>query len=140
MDIIVEQVDVWAASIKDEPGGLSFILSSLRHVGVDLDFIIARRAADKPGTGVVFVTPLRGDKEIAAAAMLGFNVTNSIEMLRIEGNNEPGVAVKMTEALATEGINLHGFSGAVIGTKFIVYIGLDNAQDATKAAAILRAL
>ena len=137
MKMIVERVDVWAASIKDKPGGVAKILSGLRDTGADLDFIIARRAPDKPGDGVVFVAPLRGDAEVAAAATLGFNVTQSIKSLRVEGENKPGVAAKVTEELAAAGINLHGFSGAVIGARFILYIGLDTAEDAAKAAAIL---
>jgi len=140
MNMIVERVDVWAAGIKDEPGGLANILSGLRDAGADLDFIIARRAPDKPGNGVVFVTPLRGDAEVAAAAALGFNVTSSLQSLRVEGENKPGVAARLTEKLAAAGINLHGFSAAVIGARFILYIGLDTAQDAAKAAAILKQL
>ena len=91
MDMIVKRVNVWAASIRDEVGGLAHLLAGLRDAGADLDFIIARRAPEKPGTGVVFVTPLRGDREIAAAANLGFNVTSSIHSLRVEGDNRPGV-------------------------------------------------
>jgi len=140
MDLIVERADVWVASIKDKIGGLSYLLSSLRKVGADLDFVLARRAPDKPGEGVVFLTPLRGDTEIAAANMLGFNVTTSIDTLRIEGENQPGAAEKMTAALAAAGINLHGFSGAVIGKSFIIYISFDNAPDAAKAEAILKRL
>lgn len=140
METIVERVDVWATVIKDAPGGLAKILSGLRDAGADLDFIIARRAPDKPGTGVVFVTPLRGDREIAAAATLGFNVTSSIKSVRVEGVNRPGVAASLTEKLAAAGLNLHGFSGAVIGPKFILYIGLDTAEDAAKAVAIIEQL
>lgn len=138
MDTIVERVDVWVAGIKDAPGGLAKILSGLRNAGVDLDFIIARRAPDKPGTGVVFLTPLRGDAEVSAAATLGFNVAGSIKSVRIEGENKPGVAAGMTEKLAKAGLNLHGLSAAVIGSKFIMYIGLDTAEDAAKAADILK--
>lgn len=137
MNVLVERVDVWAAAIKDEPGGLANILSGLTDSGADLDFIIARREAHKPGTGVVFVTPLRGDVEVAAAATLGFNVTSSLKSLRVEGDNEPGVASKMTEKIAAAGINIHGFSAAVIGAKFIIYISFDTAADAEKAAHIL---
>jgi hypothetical protein len=150
MNLIVEHVDVWAAPIKDEPGGLAKILSGLRDAGADLDFVIARRAPDQPviakrapdqpGTGVVFVTPLRGDREIRAADSLGFDVTRSLHELRIEGENKPGVAAKLTEKLAVAGINLRGFSAAVIGARFILFIGLDTAEDAKKAAAILKKL
>jgi len=140
MDLIVERADVWVASIKDKRGGLSHLLASLRTVGADLDFILARRAPDKPGEGVVFLTPLRGDTEIAAAAMLGFNVATSIDTLRIEGENVPGAAALLTAALAEGGINLHGFSGAVIGKSFVIYVSFDNAQDVAKAEAILKQL
>lgn len=138
MNLTVEQVDVWAAEIADEPGGLAYALTGLREAGVDLDFMVARRAPEKPGTGVVFVTPLRGDKEIAAASLLGFNVTNSLHSVRIEGENTGGIAATLTEKLAAEGINLRGVSGAVIGPRFILYIGFDSAEEAERAANILK--
>jgi len=136
-NLTVERVDVWSSGIGDKPGGLARVLSGLKEAGADLDFVIARRATDKPGTGVVFVTPLRGDAEIAAAATLGFNVTSSLKSVRVEGENRPGIAAEITEKLAGAGINLHGFSGAVIGSRFIFYIGLDSEKDAEKAAAII---
>ena len=140
MDLIVERVDVWAANIDDEPGSLAQILTPLRETGADLDFIIARRAPEKPGKGVVFVTPLRGDTEVAAAADLGFNITNSVHSVRIEGVNKPGIAAKITEKLAAARINLRGLSAAVIGSKFILYIGLDTSEDAEKVLNILQQL
>ena len=138
MELIVERVDVWAASINDKPGALSRVLKGLREAGADLDFVIARRAPEKPGTGVVFVTPLRGDREVAAAAELGFNVTNSLHSLRVEGDNKPGIGSELTGKLADAGINLRGFSAAVLGARFILYMALDTAEDATSAMEILK--
>ena len=141
MELIVESVDVWAASIKDEPGSLSSKLKGLAQAGADLDFIIARRAPEKPGTGVVFVTPLQGDKEEAAAADSGFSVTNSLNSVRVEGENKPGFAAEVTEKLAQVGINLRGLSAAVSGgATFILYLALDTAEDAAKAMEILQQL
>jgi hypothetical protein len=137
-DLIVEKVDVWSAAIEDRPGRLAKILTSLKDAGADLNFILSRRAPDKPGAGVVFVTPLRGDKEIRAASGLGFNVIRSLASLRLEGPNKPGIAAEATEKLASAGLNLHGFSGATIGARFILYIGFDSPEDAAKAAAILK--
>lgn len=138
MDLVVERVDVWAASIKDEPGGLARVLTALREAGADLDFILARREADRPGTGSVFVTPLRGDAEVAAATELGFSATSRVRCLRVEGKNVPGVASLITEKLSAAGINLRGFSGAVLGARFVLYIGLDSEADAAKALSILQ--
>ena len=71
MDFMVERADVWAAAIEDKPGSLAELLDALRSAGADLQFIIARRAPEKPGTGVVFVTPLQSDREIRLAAQVG---------------------------------------------------------------------
>lgn len=138
MDLIVERVDVWAAGMKDQPGTLARLLTGLREAGADLDFIVVRRAEHKPGTGVVFVTPLRGDTEIDAAANLGFSATSSLHVVRVEGQNKPGIAAQITQKIAAEGINLRGMTAAVIGTKFILYLGLDMVADAEKTVKVLK--
>jgi len=58
--------------------------------------------------------------------------------VRVEGDNRPGVTAELTEKLAAAGINLKGLSVAVIGARFIFYIGLDSTADAVKAVDILR--
>lgn len=138
MDLLTEHVDVWAAPIKDEPGGMAKVLAELRVAGADMEFIIARRNHEKPGEGVLFVTPLRGDKETEAAAELGFNVTNSLHSLRLEGANKQGLAAIIAGNLGEAGINMRGFSAAVLGTQFVAYIAFDSAADADKAAKILK--
>jgi len=138
MELRVERVEVWAASMKDKPGSLSQLLNGLCEAGADLDFIIARRSPEKPGTGVVFVTPLRGDREIAAATEMGFAVTKNLQSVRVEGENKPGAAAEITGKLAEAKINLRGLSAAVIGTRFMLYLGLDSAADADKAVDILK--
>jgi len=139
MGLLVERVDVWVASIPDEPGGLANKLAVLADAGADLEFVIARRSPDRPGTGVVFVTPLRGDTEVAAATEVGFTASQSLHSLRIEGDNKPGVLAEVTQKLAKAKINLRGLSAAVIGTRFIVNLALDTAEDAAKATKILQA-
>lgn len=137
METIVERVDVWAANIEDKPGGLAGVLAALRDVGADLQFIIARRAPQEPGRGVVFVTPLQGDREIAAAAEVGFNVTQTLHSVRVVGRDRPGAAAELTQKLADGGINLRGFSASVLGNQFIAYIAVDSLDQADKAIAIL---
>jgi len=137
MDRIVEREDVWAAGLEDQPGALSQKLTALAEAGADLDFIIARRSPEKPGKGVVFVTPLRGDREVQAAATLGFTVTQHLHSVRVEGMNEPGLAGKLMQKVADAGLNLRGVSGAVIGTRFVLHVGTDSAEDAEKVRELL---
>ena len=122
--------DVWAANIEDKPGGLAGVLATLRDVGADLQFIIARRAPQEPGRGVVFVTPLQGDREIAAAAQVGFNVTQTLHSVRVMGRDRPGAAAELTQRLADGGINLRGFSASVIGSQFVAYVAVDSLDEA----------
>ena len=131
----VEHVDVWAAAIEDKPGQLAHLLTELREAGADLQFIIARRA--ESGKGVVFVTPLRGDREIAAAAQVGFNVAHTLHSVRIMGHDRPGVAAEVTQKLADGGINLRGFSLSVIGRLYLAYAAVDSLDDANKVIEIL---
>jgi hypothetical protein len=138
MNLTVENVDVWAAGVPDATGSLANVLTTLREVGADLELVIARRAAERPGTGVVFVAPLRGDEEIKTAAMLGFNITNNVNAIRIQGEDEPGIAGKVAEKLAGCGIPLRGLTTAVIGSHFIMYVGLDSAEDTASAINCLR--
>jgi len=138
MDPVVEYVehaDVWAAPIEDKSGALALVLAELREAGADLQFIIARRA--EPGKGVVFVTPLRGDREIAVAAQVGFNVAYTLHSVRIMGRDRPGIGAELTQKLADGGINLRGFSASVIGTQFLAYAAVDSLDDANKVIEIL---
>jgi hypothetical protein len=137
MSLTVTRVDVWAASIEDQPGGLAGKLAPLAEAGADLEFVIARRAPDKPGTGVVFITPLEGDAQTKAAAGAGFAVAQSLHSVRVEGDNAPGIGAQLTKKLADAGINLRGLSAAVIGQRFIMYLALDTAEDAEKVASLL---
>lgn len=138
MTFQVEQVTVWAATVEDTPGELAGILAALSSAGADLESIIARRAPDNPGKGVVFVTPLRSDHEIDAAAQLGFNVTQTLYSVRVQGSNQPGVAARVVQMIADGGINLRGFSASAAGTQFIAYVAVDSLEDARRVMTILQ--
>ena len=138
MDMLVDRVDVWTASIADKPGGLSRTLKGVYEAGADLDFVIARRAPDTPGTGAVFLTPIRGDREIEAASTLGFNLASSVDSVRVEGDNVPGAAVNIADVITNADINIRSFSAAVIGPRYIAYIGFDSSSDADRAAKVLQ--
>ncbi len=140
MALKVTRADVWVASIDDRPGGLAEKLEALAEAGAQLEFVIARRAPDKPGTGVVFLTPLKGAAQTRAAKKPGFGKTESLHSLRVEGPDKPGLGARMTRAMAGAGINLRGLSAAAIGPRCVVHLAFDSAADANKAARLLKAL
>jgi hypothetical protein len=140
MKFNISRTDTWAAVIDDRPGGLADKLTALAAAGVNLEFIIARRAPEQRGSGVVFVTPLKGAKQIKAAEAAGFQKTASLHSVRVEGADKPGMGAKLTQALAEAGINLRGLSAAAIGNRYVTHLALDTAKDAAKATAVLKKL
>ncbi|HEU5396232.1 MAG TPA: ACT domain-containing protein [Verrucomicrobiae bacterium] len=136
----VQRVETWAAPLQDKPGGLAAKLAALAHANVNLEFLIARRAPDRPGKGVVFVTPIEGAAKVRAARAAGFRKTVSLHTVRFQGPDRKGVGAKVTRALAEQGLNVRGLSAAAMKGKFIAHLALDTTADAAKAMRILRAL
>jgi len=138
MKLKVAHVDVWAASIEDKPGGVAEKLAPLAEKGANLEFVIARRAPEKPGSGVVFVTPVKGAALIRAAKKAGFIKAESLRSVRVEGPDKAGLGAMLTQKLAEAGINLRGLSAAVVGRRFVLYLAVDDQAEATKAMRLLR--
>jgi len=138
MRLDISRVDMWAASIEDRPGGLAKKLETLAAAGIDLDFVSARRAPDKPGTGAVFVAPITGARQTRVAREAGFEKSESLHAVRINTGNKPGFSAELTRALADVNLNLRGFSGAAITNRALFYIAFDTSADAGKAVRALK--
>ena len=138
MKMDVTRVDVWAASMKDRPGALAKKLDALAQAGANLEFLIARRAPEKPGTGVVFVTPVKGARQMKAAKKAGFAKTKSLHALRVAAGNKAGLGAKLTTELGDAGINLRGLSGGAIAKRAVLHLAFDSSADAGKASRLLK--
>ena len=140
MAIKVSKADVWAVTIDDRPGGAAEKLETLSKAGANLEMLLARRTAEQPGKGVMFVTPLKGKKTVDAAQQLGMGKPDTIHSVRVEGGDKPGLGSKIARALSDAGINFRGMSAVAIGSKFVSFIALDSAEDQAKAVAALKKL
>jgi len=133
----ITKEDVWVGEIEDRAGALAEMQEAVSRVGVNLEFMIARRAPDKPGKGVVFMAPMRGEESVRAALQAGLSQWTSASVLRIEGLDRPGLGAIITSTVANEGINMRGASGAKLGERSVFYLAFDSAGDADKASAAL---
>jgi hypothetical protein len=138
MAYTIEKVDVWAGPIEDRPGGLARVLEGLGAAKVNLEFVIARRAPDKPGQAVLFTSPIRGAAQSKAARAAGLSKAQSLHSVRLAGPDKQGLGVKITRALADAGVNLRGLSAAAVKGCCVVYFAFDSAADATKARQLLK--
>ncbi len=134
------KVDVWAATINERAGGAADKLEALAKAGADLEMVIPRRTPEQPGSGVMFVTPIKGAKATRAAQEAGFSKPANIHSVRIEGGDKPGLGAKIARALGNAGISFRGLSAAAMGKKFISFVALDSADDAARAISALKKL
>ncbi len=140
MKLDIARVDIWAASIKDRAGGLCDKLQALADAGANLEFLVARRVQKKPGTGVVFITPIKGAAQIRAAKKAGFRKTTSLHAVRIAATNRSGLGATITGAIADAQLSMRGASAAAIGKKAIMHLAFDSREDAAKAVRYLKKL
>jgi hypothetical protein len=140
MSLTVTKVDVWAAQIEDQPGGLAKVLGAVADAGANLECVVARRDPAKTGKGVAFLTPVKGANVKKAAQAEGLVPAEKLATLKVEGNDAPGLGSRITSTIAKAGVNLRGVSGAVVGRKFVAYLGFDTDADAAKAARALKSL
>jgi hypothetical protein len=137
MGFKLDRVHVWSCEIADQAGGMAAKLAPLAQAAANLEFILTRRQPDKPGTGVLYVAPLTGPLQVRAARSAGFVETPDPVVLRVEGDNQAGLAHRLTQQWALAGISLQGLSMSVLGGKFVGYAAFDSVTDANRAAQIL---
>ncbi len=138
MPYTINKVEVWAADIMNRPGTLAHVLEELTDAGAELEFMIARRVDRK--TSRVFVAPIKGRKQERAASEVGLSRAKGMHSIRIEGPDRAGLGAKITRAVAAQGINLRGASGAAIGRKAVIYLAVEAEQDMKKAMRVVRSL
>lgn len=138
MALKVKVIDVWTGTIDDRPGGAAATLHALSQAGANLEMVLARRAPEQPGKGVLFVSPIKTAKAVKAAQAAGLGKPTGIHSLRIEGGDRPGLGAAITRALAGAGISFRGLTAIAIGRKFISYVACDTAEDAARAVSVLK--
>ena len=134
----VRMVPVWAVDVRNRPGLLARILESLTNAGAQLEFIVGRRVSEN--TSRVFIAPLKGDKQLSAAADLGLIAARGLHSVRIDGPDRAGLGADLTRALASHEINIRGISASTIGRRSVIYLAFESPGDADRAAQLLVSL
>ena len=140
MSFKMQRVHVFHAEVEDKPGGIAGKLKAMAEAGAHLEYVYSQRSSTKPGMGDLYVAPLVGAAETAAARKAGLHEVGEPIVMRVEGDDRTGLSGRLTQAWEMAGINLHGLVLSVIGGKFVGYATFDTVADANKAATILAEL
>ena len=92
MPLAIRRIQAWCGEIPDRPGAAAGKLAYLNDAGADLEFIFTRPNANKLDTSVLFVAPITGEEQMAAARKAGLGPALDIAMLSVEGDTRPGVS------------------------------------------------
>ncbi len=140
MKLKVTRAEMWKAVIDDRPGGAAAVLDPVAQAGANFEFAFARRAPEMPGRGLLFVLPVKGKKAVAAAQAAGLALAGDMHMLRIEGTDKPGTTAAIARAMADAGVSFRALSATAVGRNFRAFLALDSAEDAGRAAGVLKKL
>lgn len=140
MSFKMQRVHVFHSEVEDKPGGISFKLKKLAEAGAHLEYVYSQRSLTKDGHGDLYVAPIHGANELAAARDAGMHPVTEPIVMRVEGDDKAGLGGRLTQAWEMAGINLHGLVMSVIHGKFVGYATFDSVGDANRAATILAEL
>ena len=137
MPFQIHRVQVWSGVIPDRPGAAAGKLEALARAGADLEFVFTRPDRKDPDTTRIFLAPISGPEQTAAAQQAGLAPAPDIAMLCVEGDNRPSTSYEIMSRLAVAGINLRGISVSSLGHRFAAYLAFDNPDVATLALQVL---
>jgi hypothetical protein len=132
-----DRVHVWSCEVKDQAGGVAEKLAHLAQAGANLEYVFTKRLPNQPAEGVLYVAPVTGPAQVRAAKAAGMHEVDHPVVRRMEGDNEAGLAHRVTQQWAVAAISLQGLTMAVMGKQFVGYAAFDTVNDANRAAQIL---
>ncbi|WP_263365881.1 ACT domain-containing protein [Edaphobacter bradus] len=137
MATTVRSIVLWRREIENQPGALASTLEPFASAGADLQIIMGYRYPGNQAKAAVELSPIVGKKLATAAETAGFKASG-IPALLVEGDNKPGLGHAITEAIADAKINLDFLVTQVIGRRYSAVIGFESAEDAKKAATLIK--
>src|SRR5258708_33903634 len=117
MALKVTKAEVWSAMLVDRAGGAADKLEALARAGADLELVFARRTPEQPGSGILFVNPVKGAKATKAAQAAGLAKPDTIHWVGIEGGDNPPLGAKLARALASPELTFRGRTARALGSK-----------------------
>ena len=94
MSFKMQRVHVYHAEVEDKPGGISTKLKRLAEAGAHLEYVYSQRSATKSGMGDLYVAPLHGNGEVAAAKAVGMHEVSEPIVMRVEGEEADEVMAR----------------------------------------------
>jgi UTP:GlnB (protein PII) uridylyltransferase len=136
MSASIRATQVWVGDIRNRPGMLARLLEALSNAGAALEFMVVRRVTEN--TARVFLAPLSGKAQKAAAGDAGLTPAAGLHALRVGAPDRPGLGAELARAVADAGLNIRGASAAALKKTCVLYFAFKTDPEAKLAARVLK--
>ncbi len=137
MAVKISRIQLWQTEIRNKPGALEAILEPLAQSKADLQVVRKYSVPGRSTRATVEVFPGKGRRAAVAARNAGFSVSPA-PVLLVEGENRPGLAYAVANAVAWAGIGVRFLSAQVVGRRYSALLGFKTEDEARKARALIR--
>ena len=137
MPVTVKKIVLWRKEVDNQAGTLARTLEPLARARADLRVVVGYRYPGNEAKAVIELHPVAGKKVTSAAEQAGL-AASSIATLLVEGDNKPGLAHKIAQAVADAGVNLTSLVAQALGKGFVAAVGFETEADAKKAAGLIK--
>jgi len=137
MFTITKLATIWSTEIDDVSGATTGLFKVLADAGADITFALGRPQGDKPGQAILFVSPIKGKEQEAAARKADFVPRPDVVGVQVQGPNRTGGNFKLTAALAHADLSVRALITTVIGDQFTAVFALNSDADADEAIKVL---
>ena len=137
MPVTVKKIVLWRKEVDNQAGTLARTLEPLARARADLRVVMGYRYLGNKAKAVIELHPVAGKKVTSAAEQAGL-AASSIATLLVEGDNKPGLAHKIAQAVADAGVNLTSLVAQALGKGFVAAVGFETEADAKKAAGLIK--
>ena len=137
MAVRIKRIELWSTEVSSRPGALAEALEPLAQGNVDLKVVRVRAVTGSTGRLSVEVYGGTSKRALMVARGAGFSVAASTTVL-VQGDNRPGLAYAVANAVAWAGIGVRDLDAEVVGTRYSAVLTFDTEADAEKAVSVIR--
>ena len=137
MPVTVKNISFWRKEVENQTGTLAQTLEPVTKSGANLQILMGYRYPGEGTRAAIELYPVTGKKASAAASEAGLSAS-SIPTLLVEGDDRPGLALAIAQAMSGAGINMTFFVAQAVGRRFSAVLGFESETDAKTAAPLIK--
>ena len=137
MAVKIKRIGLWRTEVLSRPGALAEALEPLAQGNADLKVVRVRATPGDAERHTLEVYGGEGKRATIVARAAGFSLEPAITVL-LEGDNRPGLAYAVANAVAWAGIAVRDLDAEVVGTRYSAILTFNSEEDADKAVAVIR--